>query len=164
MTDSSPITESRVSERGGWRLAIVLVAVLGMVIAVNHFLGQTTTVVGGEIESPWLGKVAPNAGITLALDDGQGTATDFEIIVPYQPKMNVLEAMQLAATAEPVWQFAFDNVGSDAFLTRIGGLKNDKRSRRYWRYEVNGERANVSFGARRLEPGDHVLWKFAPSE
>ena len=145
-------------------MATVLVAVLAVVIAINHFLGQTTTVVGGEAESPWLGKVAPGAGITLMLDDGQRAVADFEIIVPYHSKMNVLEAMQLAATAEPAWQFAFQAAGSDAFLTRIGDLKNDDQSERYWQYEVNGERANVSFGVRELEPGDHVLWKFAPYE
>jgi hypothetical protein len=54
--------------------------------------------------------------------------------------------------------------GQSAFLTEISGVKNEGAGGRNWMYSVNGLRGDRSFEAYELQPGDHVLWSFAPSQ
>ncbi len=54
--------------------------------------------------------------------------------------------------------------GSSAFLTQIDDVTNEGAGGRNWMYSVNGQRADRSFAIYELQPGDHVLWSFAPPQ
>nr|WP_187345305.1 DUF4430 domain-containing protein [Cystobacter ferrugineus] len=50
------------------------------------------------------------------------------------------------------------------FVTGIDGFKNQSggRDKRSWQFWVNGTYADAGVGAKVLQAGDKVLWKFAP--
>lgn len=80
--------------------------------------------------------------------------------VPWADGLTVLGAMQqLSAHPHPL-EFKFRGQGETAFLQSIAGQKNGAASGRNWIFYVNGERADRSFGAQKLEVGDAVLWRF----
>jgi hypothetical protein len=54
--------------------------------------------------------------------------------------------------------------GASAFLTEIDGVKNEGAGGRNWMYSVNGKQADRSFAIYELQPGDQVLWSFAPPQ
>lgn len=103
----------------------------------------------------------PVGAVTLAIDPGEGQAN--ERTLDLLPGMTALEALE---SAPEDWRGPVDrtNSGINAFVEAIGGVENEGPGGRNWQYYVNGERAAVGAGARRLADGDRVLWKFAPQE
>lgn len=162
MTPDPPLAESNQKSLQGWQLAACLLGVLLVVIGINYAAGRRTTSVGSEA-TPTDGALATDAatGVTLVREEARDTAT---IIVVHRRDMTVLDAMTLAASADANWQFSYQGSGAAAFLTELGGRNNQGAAGLNWQYEVNGQRADVSFGICPLEPGDRVLWKFAPYE
>lgn len=103
--------------------------------------------------------------VVLTMEQG-GDASD-PLLLLHHPGMTVLDAMASAATIDSRWRFEHVGQGGGAFLTALGGVSNEgagQDASRNWQYEVNNQRATVSFGAYELTAGDRVLWKFAPYE
>lgn len=147
-------------------MAATLVLVFVLVVGVNHLFGQRTTDVGGGTKpgNHHASAIDPSRGVTLA-QELKGRSNNVEdVVVKYRPAMTVLDAMQDAANTNAAWAFQYQGSGASAFLTKLGEQSNGGAAGLNWLYEVNGKRAIVSFGVLQLEPGDHVLWKFAPYE
>lgn len=140
-------------------LALALAIVLGVVLLVN-WLGRSevTRVQGGGQNT------ATDAKLGVTMTTGEGDLGLPTLVVPYNAGETVLDALQKAAERDGSWRFAYEGSGAKAFLIELGGRANEQGDGRYWQYEVNGQHAAVGIGAQRLEPGDRVLWKFAPYE
>lgn len=142
------------SSRRTWILPLLLVAVLVGVLAVRAWqpagtrVEPTTTV-------PMEGTTQQQVALTIDTGDRPPRASS----VPWQAGMTVQE--MLAASDTP---FVVHGNGPAAFLTELAGIKNEGPGGRNWQFEVNGKWSDRSFGIQTLEPGDHVLWKFAASE
>lgn len=140
----------------GLYLAAALAAVLGVVLAVNHWAAPT------RIE------VATTGGTAAEIDPGVGVTFESgqlpKVIIAHEPEMTVLDAMRQVEQADHAWKFAYQGSGSSTFLLSIADQENEGASGRNWQYEINGQHAQQGIGTQTLEPGDQVLWKFAPSE
>jgi hypothetical protein len=100
--------------------------------------------------------------VELVIDTGEGAKNSYR--VAWAPKLTVLAAMQQAAKSAKL-EFQHRHTGEMAFLDAIGATKNETGpGARSWIYHVNGEEADVGFGARELAPGDVVLWRFQKSK
>ena len=100
--------------------------------------------------------------VELIIDFGDATKKSYR--VPWSPKLTVLAAMERAAKTSE-FEFQHRHRGEMAFLDAIGATRNETgRSARVWIYHVNGQEADVGFGARELAPGDVVLWRFQKSQ
>jgi hypothetical protein len=100
--------------------------------------------------------------VELVVDDGDGGKKAYR--VDWSPKLTVLAAMQRAQQSEKL-DFQYRHSGEMAFLDAIGATKNEPGpGGRSWIYHVNGEEADVGFGARELAPGDVVLWRLQKSK
>lgn len=101
--------------------------------------------------------------VELVIDFGEGEKKSYQ--VQWEPDLTVLAAMQRAAKTSGL-EFRHRHTGEMAFLDAIGSTKNEaaKSGARSWIYHVNGEEAKVGFGARQLEAGDVVLWRFQKSK
>jgi hypothetical protein len=75
---------------------------------------------------------------------------------------DLLAAAQQREGGSPPLEFVVRGRGPSAFLTEIGGFANQGADGANWTYSVNGKRADRSFAIYQLEPGDRVLWSFAP--
>lgn len=108
----------------------------------------------------------PTIAVSLSMNRGDGPSA--ALLLTHHPGMTVFDAMACAAQLNPDWHFQSEGSGSKAFLVELGGLVNEEAAQRgearFWQYNVNGERAAVSYGSYLLAPGDRVLWKFAPYE
>jgi hypothetical protein len=99
--------------------------------------------------------------VRLVIDYGDGAEKHFTALA-WREGITVLDAMKAAQDHPRGIQFQFRGAGATAFLTQIDDLKNEG-SGRNWIYRVNGEFAERSFAAAKLEAGDAVLWKFEKS-
>jgi hypothetical protein len=100
----------------------------------------------------------PAKAIELVIDLGEGAKKSYH--VQWEPDLTVLAAMERAAKTSGL-EFRHRHSGEMAFLDAIGSTRNETaRNGRSWIYHVNGEQADVGFGARKLKPGDVVLWRF----
>ena len=104
----------------------------------------------------------PAKTVELVVDFGAGAKKSYR--VAWAPNLTVLAAMQQAAERGEL-EFQHRHTGEMAFLDAIGATKNETGpGARSWIYHVNGEEADVGFGARELTPGDVVLWRFQKSK
>jgi hypothetical protein len=118
----------------------------------------------GDGKQPAASPTKPDPGKTveLVVDFGEGAKKSYR--VAWAPKLTVLSAMQQAAKSAEL-EFQHRHSGEMAFLDSIGATKNETGpGARSWIYHVNGEEADVGFGARELTPGDVVLWRFQKSK
>jgi hypothetical protein len=100
--------------------------------------------------------------VDLLVDDGDGDKKSYRVV--WTPNLTVLAAMRHAAELGDL-EFRHRHSGEMAFLDAIGATKNETGpGGRSWIYHVNGEEADVGFGARELAPGDVVLWRFQKSK
>jgi hypothetical protein len=107
------------------------------------------------------GTSAP-AAVSLVIDYGNGKEKVLTGI-SWRKGMTAWEATQAAARRPPALQIKHTGSGATVFVTEIDGFKNqgvgsDKRS---WQFWVNGAYADAGVGAKVLQAGDKVLWKFA---
>jgi hypothetical protein len=106
----------------------------------------------------------PNT-VRLVVDYGDGAQKVFPAL-PWQEGMTVLDAMEKAKAPAHGITFQHTGKGETAFLTQIDDLKNEGggKSKKNWQYLVNDAYADKSFGIRKLEKGDVILWKFTVFE
>jgi hypothetical protein len=102
----------------------------------------------------------PNT-VKVVIDYGDGAQKVFPAL-QWQEGMTVLEAMDKAKAPAHGITFQHTGKGETAFLTQIDDLKNEGggKAKKNWQYLVNDLYADKSFGIRKLEKGDVVLWKF----
>jgi hypothetical protein len=147
----------------GLLVGLLLLVLLG-VISLNHWFGHQEGSAEPNDERPETGEQAvdPANAVILATEiEGSGRSS---VSLTHQTEMTLLDLMQRAAEHSDDWRFHFQGRGAGAFLTQLAGLENEGAGGRNWQYEVNGKRAEMSFGACPLSRGDRVLWKFGPYE
>jgi hypothetical protein len=156
MDTSTPSAETSPQKTRSSYLAAALIVVLGVVLAVNYWGAPART------------EVSTTGGDSLAVDPKLGVtfeATDLSTVtVAHAADMTVLEAMRAVEQANHAWKFAYQGTGVSTFLVSIADQENEGASGRNWQYEINGQHAQRGIGTQILEPGDQVLWKFAPSQ
>ena len=116
--------------------------------------------------------------ITLLADDkpasgfAEGSAKNIDLVIQfdndfekhyskirYSKNMTVLQAMQQMQKHPHSTSFKTRGKGKLTFLYELDSIANQGNGRN-WIYYVNGQRATIGIGARILQPGDRVLWKF----
>jgi len=80
--------------------------------------------------------------------------------LPWKSGMTIADALSLAEKRKPALTYTRRGSGETAFLTQIGGVKNQGAFGPNWTYRVNGKLGNVSYALQELKPGDKVEWKF----
>ena len=146
------------------RLPLALVAalagVLGVVLLVN-LAGRDPVIRTGAPATA--AKMAdPSVGVTLNAElPGHPMP---QVVVPHTPGSTVLDALHLAAQRNDHWKFAYRGSEGTAFLLELGDQANEAGAGRYWQYELNGQHGQRGMGEQMVQPGDQILWKFAPYE
>jgi hypothetical protein len=156
MENSTHAADTRPENPKGLYLVAALIAVLGVVLAVNYWGAPTrieVSTTGGQ-SSP----VDPLLGVTFEAADLPTVA------VSHAAGMTVLDAMRAVEQADHAWKFAYKGTGVSTFLVSIADQENEGAAGRNWQYEINGQHAQRGIGTQTLEPGDQVLWKFATYE
>jgi len=100
--------------------------------------------------------------VKIVIDFGDGLQWQYGSIT-HKPGMTVLDAMnQAAARTQRPLRFEHKGSGESAFLISIDGSANEGggKAKRNWFYRVNDKLGDTSFGLKRLEAGDSVLWRF----
>jgi hypothetical protein len=100
---------------------------------------------------------------SLAIDFGNGARREFAAL-PWSEGMTLGKLMSEARDFRPGLRYTQDGEGEMAFLTSLEGVANDQAGGRYWFYEVDGQRGDVSFDAQPLEAGAKVLWVFKKAD
>jgi len=144
-------------------LALVLIGVLAGRMTQN--VQQPTQIPGWNNVNgqSWTPTPRPTGDtVSLAIEYGNGASKRFKAL-SWQRGMTVHELLIAATEFRPPISAAVKGTGEMAFVTSIDGLENAGADGGNWIYQVNGEKATVGMGARKLEPGDDVLWKFEPA-
>ena len=97
------------------------------------------------------------SSVSVVIDYNDGVQKHFSR-VSWRSGMTVLDAMQAIAKHPRGIRFSHRGTGARALLVRIDDLENQPNGRN-WLYRVNGKLADRSFGIRKIEKGDTVLWK-----
>ena len=154
MSDPPPTTER---EPRAWRLAAALMAVLALLLLISA-LG----LIAEERPAPRLDLDPSATDQTIRLTHRSAAGREASIDVPWRPGLTVADATQVAGRLEPrVWQSAWEGEGKMAFLTQLGGVRNEGGDGRNWLFSVNGERSDRGAGAVAVGPDDRVLWELA---
>jgi hypothetical protein len=98
----------------------------------------------------------------LAIDFGNGARREF--VLRWREALTLGKLMREAREFRPGIRYTQDGEGEMAFLTSLEGVANDKAGGRYWFYEVDGQRGEVSFEVQPLEAGAKVLWVFKKAD
>lgn len=117
---------------------------------------------GGEVayvETP----AAAGPTVSLAIDFGNGVEHRYAGIA-WKEGMTAADAMAAARGMSPPLAYATRGSGEMTLLTSLDGVTNGAGDGRYWFYEVNGRRGEVSFAVQPLAAGDRVLWTFKKPE
>lgn len=99
--------------------------------------------------------------VSLVIDYGNGKEKVLNDIA-WRKGMTAWDATLAATQKEPRSQIKHTGSGSKIAVTEIDGFKNQGGSsdKRNWQYWVNGAYADVGVGAKELNAGDKVVWKF----
>lgn len=162
MTQVSQTPEINTPRAASGRFALLLLALLLGVVGWNFWPAFKQP---PAVKFP--AAVTDDAARAVVLKMEQGGDRAAPLLLLHHPGMTVLDAMASAARIDSRWRFEHVGQGEGAFLTALGGVANEGAGQggsRNWQYEVNNQRATVSFGAYELAAGDRVLWKFAPYE
>lgn len=134
-------------------LAVILVAIV---------VSQTALRREPPAPAPDLGPAAASSeSVMLVIDTAAGEPVAGA--VAWREGMTVLDALEAAPQGWP-GPIERTGAGAGAFVSTIKGIANDPAGDRFWQYYIDGQRGEVGAGARVLEPGERVLWKFAPQE
>jgi hypothetical protein len=119
----------------------------------------------GAKESPvaWTPPTAAGETVALEIDFGNGARREFAAL-PYRDGMMVGDALRLARDFGPGLAFTHQGEGELSFLTSFDGVANQGPGGRFWLYQVDGERADVSYEVQPLAAGQRVLWQFKEPE
>jgi hypothetical protein len=102
-------------------------------------------------------EAAPEVSITIDFGDERKSLSN---TIPWWSGMTIRGLLSSASLGG----FGQKGRGESAFLTQIAGFENEGAGGRNWMYSVNGQRGDRSFEIYELQPGDHVLWSFAPPQ
>jgi hypothetical protein len=135
-----------------WRFIIALVVLLGLVLAQRRWLPA------GDASNA---TVQPSTGEVVALTIDRSAVVETHDIGwhPGLTVLGVLEAYSAEHTAEPL---SVVGSGASALVTAAAGRTNEGAGGLNWQFELNGQYGTKSAGVTPVEPGDRVLWKFAP--
>ena len=135
-------------------LVLVLAAIVLMRVLNDDVTTTTTSVEDTQLQP---GDAAMREHVSLSIDFGNGQRRDFDDIA-WREGMTVADLLRSAPGLVTTQRDS--SIG--AFLTAIGDTTNEGAEGKNWTYEVNGQRADRSFDAYVLRPGDRVLWTFGP--
>lgn len=96
--------------------------------------------------------------LTLIINDGTNT---YHSSFDYRQGMTVFDLLK-EATAKFKLVLKIKQYETGILVESIGGVKNGQ-DKKYWLYYVNGKMPMVSVDKNKLNPGDKVEFKFAPS-
>jgi hypothetical protein len=105
----------------------------------------------------------PAQKVIVTMDFSDGVEMRFTRIA-WKEGMTVFDAMRQIERHPRGVAFEHRGSGATAFLTQLGGVKNQGAGGRNWIYRVNGKVADRSFAVCELKSGDEVLWRFGDSE
>jgi hypothetical protein len=120
---------------------------------------------GGAKESPvaWTPLAAAGETVALEIDFGNGARREYAAL-PHRDGMTVGDALRLARDFGPSLAFTHQGEGELSFLTSFDGVANQGPGGRFWLYQIDGERADVSYEVQPLAAGQRVLWQFTEPE
>lgn len=116
-----------------------------------------------EQASPWTPPAASAETVALEIDFGNGARREYAAL-PYREGMTVGDALRLARDFGPGLPFTHQGEGELSFLTSLDGVANQGPGGRFWLYQVDGRRADVSYEVQPLAAGERVLWQFKEPE
>lgn len=116
-----------------------------------------------ETSAAWTPPAAAGETVALEIDFGNGARREFAAL-PYRDGMTVGDALRLARDFGPGLAFTRQGEGELSFLTSFDGVANQGPGGRFWLYQVDGERADVSYEVQPLAAGQRVLWQFTEPE
>jgi len=111
------------------------------------------------IPTPVLAEEAAKT-VRLTIDYGDGVEKTFSSL-PWKEKMTVFDALQAAEKHPRGIRLSHTGSGEKTFITALDGLENQGADGANWRYEVNGQRGDVSAAVARLNAADKVVWRFS---
>lgn len=155
--------ENRDGHRGWAFPALLAVVLLGMawIVRDGPDAGDQTPAPSGQA-ADWT--PAPEGEtVGLRIDYGNGAEKRFAALA-WHEGMTIGDLMRLARRFRPGLVYTQQGAGAAGLLTSIDGVGPAPGVDRYWQYEVNGRRGEVSFCIHPLRAGDNVLWTFAPEE
>jgi hypothetical protein len=141
-----------------WRLPLLLGLVLVVLLLTRGRGLQETTSQNAEERPTAAAAGDVRHSVSLTVDFGDERRREFSSLA-WRTGMTVADLMVQADKLSTTQKGA----GQSAFVTAIDGVANEGAAGRNWVYTVNGESADRSFAVYELEPGDRVLWMFAPS-
>jgi len=141
-----------------WRLPLVLAVVFAAIVAFRGGVRDENS----PDPAPSAAAMENQTGqaVSIAIDFGNGTISEF-MDLAWSEGMTVADALEAVGKGASGVTFAQRGTGEMAFLTEVGGMRNEGAGGRNWTYTVNGTRADRSFAVYELQPGDRVLWTFA---
>ena len=101
--------------------------------------------------------------VALEIDFGNGARREYAAL-PYRDGMTVGDALRLAQDFGPGLPFTHQGEGELSFLTSLDGVANQGPGGRFWLYQIDGRRADVSYEVQPLAAGERVLWQFKEPE
>ncbi len=116
-----------------------------------------------ESSVAWAPPAAAGETVALEIDFGNGARREFAAL-PYRDGMTVGDALLLARDFGPSLAFTHQGEGELSFLTSLDGVANQGPGGRFWLYQVDGQRADVSYEVQPLSAGQRVLWQFTEPE
>ena len=111
--------------------------------------------------------VAPSNSVELSRDIGTVTLeVDFgsdkrskSIDVVCSPESTVLLSLERAQNMKKL-KVDFRGTGETAFVTSIGGMKNEGAEGKNWIFRVNDKLGDKSAGVYPVKPGDKISWSY----
>jgi hypothetical protein len=145
-------------------LAVGLAAASWLLMSVRNDPDAPRAGAGAKEQTvAWTPPVAAGETVALEIDFGNGARREFAAL-PYRDGMTVGDALRLARDFGPGLAFTYQGEGELSFLTSLDGVANQGPGGRFWLYQVDGERADVSYEVQPLASGQRVLWQFAEPE
>lgn len=162
----SPVTADFASSRSGdpWTLPLVLAVSLAaaswLLMSVRNDPGAPRAdAVAMEQAAAWTPPAMAGETVALEIDFGNGARREYAAL-PYREGMTVGDALRLARDYGPGLEFTHQGEGELSFLTSLDGVANQGAGGRFWLYQVDGQRADVSYEVQPLTVGQRVLWQF----
>ncbi len=111
--------------------------------------------------------MAPSNSVELSRDIGTVTLeVDFgsdkrskSIDVVCSPESTVLLSLERAQNMKKL-KVDFRGTGETAFVTSIGGMKNEGAEGKNWIFRVNDKLGDKSAGVYPVKPGDKISWSY----